>query len=104
MACPHVDLDRGDDQLWHGQLSIAGRAEGHKFFFRFAPAHMHIVGFLLCHSGLPAKVIPARGFLIMAKIQGRIIGQRQYFLNRVIELCGRTAGKIGARGAKIGHE
>ena len=104
LACAHVDLKRGDDELGHGEGRVAGIAHLDKGILVLACADVNIRSLLFAYRGFPRIFIAARCLVVVADKDAGFIGQGEDFLNRVVERFGGAAGEVTACGAEIGHE
>ena len=65
---------------------------------------MFVQRLLRADSGFPCIFVAPLGLVIMADKNAGLFGEREELLDRVPQGFGRTARKIAARCAKIGHE
>src|SRR5690606_14527002 len=98
LAATHVDLQRGDDQLGHGQRLVALLAHPHELVLAGAVANMDIVLALLGHRGFPLDVAAVRA-VVVAHEQAHLARQGEHPLDRAVKGARIAAGEVGAGGA-----
>ena len=95
-----------DGRISTGMASVLSRAVrmATKSLFADAVVDMDVLRALLADRRLPGIGVPARRLVVVAHPQRRFARQGKNTPDRAIERARIAAGKIGARGAVVGHE
>ena len=96
MSATHVHLQRGDDQLRHGECAIARLAHGNERILADPVLHMDVVVALVADRRLPPN-LSLVGAVIVAHEQARLARQRQDAADRPVKRARIAAREIGAR-------
>ena len=104
MPCPHVDLNRRQNQPWHVQGRIPLGAHFHELFFGNAFMDMNVRFPLLRHRSHVLVLVAARCLVIVAQENPGFRRQRQYLLDGLVQGAGITTWEITTGSAEIGHK
>ena len=98
-----IDLDRGQNERGHVELSVAAFSDGCKLWLCRAFAQLN-VGPLLLGDGGDKTQLAAAGLVVMAHEKPGAFRQCINALDGVKELFRGAAGKVAARRAVVRHE
>ena len=99
-----VHLNGWQQELRRWQFGVAGVARGDKVLLGDPFVHVNIVDALVRYCSGPTIFLPARGFVVLSKMDDGLIRKSQQALDGVVQGLGAATGEIGAGGAVVRHK